>query len=120
MRRIATCLAALALLALPAAALAQSAGDEQYSDPFGKVENGNDNGGGGGGGGDGGDVTEAPAPDTSTPAASAPAETSVESTGTAATDATGAQLPRTGFPVLLLAGAGALLALSGAALRRRL
>jgi hypothetical protein len=115
MRRIATCLAALALLALPAAALAQSAGDEQYSDPFGKVENGNDNGGGGGG-----DVTEAPAPDTSTPAASAPAETSVESTGTAATDATGAQLPRTGFPVLLLAGAGALLALSGAALRRRL
>jgi hypothetical protein len=115
MRRIATCLAALALLALPAAALAQSAGDEQYSDPFGKVENGNDNGGGGGG-----DVTEAPAPDTSTPAASAPAETSVESTGTAATDTTGAQLPRTGFPVLLLAGAGALLALSGAALRRRL
>jgi hypothetical protein len=115
MRRIATCLAALALLALPAAALAQSAGDEQYSDPFGKVENGNDNGGGGGG-----DVTEAPAPDTSTPAASAPAETSVESTGSAATDATGAQLPRTGFPVLLLAGAGALLALSGAALRRRL
>jgi hypothetical protein len=115
MRRIATCLAALALLALPAAALAQSAGDEQYSDPFGKVENGNDNGGGGGG-----NATEAPAPDTSTPAAPAPAETSVESTGTAATDATGAQLPRTGFPVLLLAGAGALLALSGAALRRRL
>ncbi len=115
MRRIATCLAALALLALPAAALAQSAGDEQYSDPFGKVEDGNDNGGGGGG-----NATEAPAPDTSTPAAPAPAETSVESTGTAATDATGAQLPRTGFPVLLLAGAGALLALSGAALRRRL
>ena len=117
MRRIATCLATLALLALPATALAQSAGDEQYSDPFGKVENGNDNGGGGGG-----NATEAPAPDTSTPAAPAPApaETSVESTGTTATDATGAQLPRTGFPVLLLAGAGALLALSGAALRRRL
>ena len=88
MRRIATCLATLALLALPATALAQSAGDEQYSDPFGKVENGNDNGGGGGG-----NATEAPVPDTSTPAAPAPAETSVESTGTAATDATGAQLP---------------------------
>lgn len=115
MRPIATCLATLALLALPATALAQSAGDEQYSDPFGKVENGNDNGGGGGG-----NATEAPVPDTSTPAAPAPAETSVESTGTAATDATGAQLPRTGLPVLLLAGAGALLALSGAALRRRL
>jgi hypothetical protein len=118
MRRIATCLATLALLALPATALAQSAGDEQYSDPFGKVENGNDNGGGGGG-----NATEAPVPDTSTPAAPAPAVTSVESTGTAgtaATDATGAQLPRTGLPVLLLAGAGALLALSGAALRRRL
>ena len=116
MARILACLGVLLLLALPATALAQSAGDEQYSDPFGKVENGD--GGGDGGGGGGGTVTEAPAPDTSTPAA--PGETSIESTGTATTDATGAQLPRTGFPVLLLAGAGAQLALSGAALRRRL
>jgi LPXTG-motif cell wall-anchored protein len=119
MARILACLSVLALLAFPATALAQSAGDEQYSDPFGKVEDGSGTGGGGGGGGN---ATEAPAPDTSTPAAPAPApaETSVESTGTTATDATGAQLPRTGLPVLLLAGAGALLALAGAALRRRL
>ena len=111
MRRIATCLAVLALLALPATALAQSAGDEQYSDPFGKVENGNDDGGG--------NTTEAPAPNLHA-RGPAPAETGVESTETASTEATGAQLPRTGFPVLLLAGAGALLALSGATLRRRL
>ena len=38
MRRLVTVLAALCLLALPSAALAQSAGDEQYSDPFGDVE----------------------------------------------------------------------------------
>ena len=38
MRRLVTLLAALSLLALPAAALAQSAGDEQYADPFGEVE----------------------------------------------------------------------------------
>ena len=111
MARILTCLGVLLLLALPATALAQSAGDEQYSDPFGKVENGNDDAGGGSG-----NTTAAPAP--STPAA--PAETGVESTETTSTEATGAQLPRTGFPVLLLAGAGALLALSGATLRRRL
>ena len=116
MRRIAACVAALALLALPATALAQSAGDEQYADPFGKVEDGDQGGGGGGGG----DTSEAPAPDTSTPAPAAPAETSGGLTGSAVTDAGAAQLPRTGLPVLLLAGAGALLALSGAALRRRL
>ncbi|HZN88506.1 MAG TPA: hypothetical protein VFB44_06005 [Thermoleophilaceae bacterium] len=114
MARILACLGVLLLLALPATALAQSAGDEQYSDPFGKVENGNDDAGGAGGGS--GNTTAAPAP--STPAA--PAETGVESTETTSTEATGAQLPRTGFPVLLLAGAGALLALSGATLRRRL
>ena len=38
MRRLVTLLAALFLLALPPAALAQSAGDEQYADPFGEVE----------------------------------------------------------------------------------
>ena len=116
MARILACLGVLLLLALPATALAQSAGDEQYSDPFGKVDKGGDDGGGGGGGG--GNTSATPAPDTSTP--SAPADTSVESTETTSTGATGAQLPRTGFPVLLLAGAGALLALGGATLRRRL
>lgn len=117
MARILACLGVLLLLALPATALAQSAGDEQYSDPFGKVDKGGDNAGGGGGGG-GGNTSATPAPDTSTP--SAPADTSVESTETSSTYSTGAQLPRTGFPVLLLAGAGALLALGGATLRRRL
>ena len=38
MRRIVALLLALSLLALPAAAMAQSAGDEQYSDPFGQTD----------------------------------------------------------------------------------
>ena len=38
MRRIAALLLAVSLLALPAAAMAQSAGDEQYSDPFAQTD----------------------------------------------------------------------------------
>ena len=38
MRRLVTLLIAASMLALPCAALAQSAGDEQYADPFGQVE----------------------------------------------------------------------------------
>ena len=37
-RRLIATLAALDLLVAPAGALAQSAGDEQYADPFGDAE----------------------------------------------------------------------------------
>ena len=38
MRRIVALFLAVSLLALPSAAMAQSAGDEQYADPFGQAE----------------------------------------------------------------------------------
>ena len=38
MRRTVALLLAVALLALPAVATAQNAGDEQYSDPFGQTD----------------------------------------------------------------------------------
>ena len=38
MRRVVALLLAVSLLALPTAAMAQSAGDEQYPDPFGQTD----------------------------------------------------------------------------------
>jgi LPXTG-motif cell wall-anchored protein len=123
MRPLLACMAVLALLLCPAGAFAQSAGDEQYADPFGEVEDreaGRDQGGGGGGnsgaGGESGATEQ-------TPEAAAPTGeplASVETGVATAEEAAGAQLPRTGLPLLLLAGAGALLATGGFALRRRL
>jgi hypothetical protein len=105
MRRIAALLLAVSLLALPTAAMAQSAGDEQYSDPFGQTDQPN-----------GSQEDPAPEPDAApapaTPAA--PAEQAVTSQ-----EAVAPTLPATGLPVFLLASAGAMLLASGAALRRR-
>jgi LPXTG-motif cell wall-anchored protein len=105
MRRIVALLLAVSLLALPAAAMAQGAGDEQYQDPFGQTDQPN-----------GSQGEPAPEPDAApAPAApAAPAEQAVTSQDTAAPT-----LPRTGFPAYLLASAGAMLLASGAALRRR-
>lgn len=107
--------AALALLALalPSATLAQSAGDDQYTDPFGQVDEGTAEGGGdqsGGGGDGGGDVPAEPAP-----VPVEPAQAGEETVAPA-----GESLPHTGLPAAALAllGAGSLAA--GAALRRRL
>ena len=96
---------ALLALALPSATLAQSAGDDQYTDPFGQVDENT------GGGGDGdGDVPAEPAP-----APAEPAQAGEETVAPA-----GETLPRSGLPALALAllGAGSLAA--GAAARRRL
>lgn len=60
-----------ALSSLPAAALAQSAGDEQYEDPL--VEDG-DPGGGGGSDGDGGSGTDRTGPDTPVQSPAEPAD----------------------------------------------
>ena len=113
-------LAAAALLfALPVAASAQSAGDEQYADPFGEVpdEGGSDpqedpNAGNGGSGGQGGG--SAPSGGGSdTPVEEVPEATSTEApdSTTGSTEATtsvdgGEELARTGLPadVLLLLG----------------
>jgi len=108
-------LVAAAVLALPAAAWGQSAGDDQYQDPFG---GGSGQGGGGGGGDSSQDEPEAPAPAAPAPeAAPAPAPTAAP----AQTDQASSQeqLPRTGADAGLLALGGTVLLASGVALRVR-
>ena len=108
MPRLVTLLAALSLLALPAAALAQSAGDEQYEDPFGEVEEPS---------GSQGDPEPAPEPEP----APAQNDDSLGTSETAVTEQAGAPtLPATGLPAVLVAGTGALLLATGTTLRRRL
>ena len=107
MRRLVTLLAALFLLALPPAALAQSAGDEQYADPFGEVEEPQ------------GDPAPAPEPEPA-PAPAEPAASGEEAVVAQETEGTDAPtLPATGLPAGLVAGAGALLLAGGTTLRRR-
>jgi hypothetical protein len=119
-RALAALLTVAALLAVPAAAPAQSAGDEQYVDPF-----------------QGGEEQPSPAPQEAPqeapppptePAPAAPAAPSGEEgevtaapAQTAAPGQTAAPtLPRTGLPVVLLMSAGYALMLAGVALRRTL
>jgi len=94
-------------LAVPGAAFAQSAGDEQYTDPFGQQDQGNTQ------------EPAAPAPDTSAEPApggdgSAEPAPSAEPAQTASPT-----LPRTGAPVVLFAAAGYALLLAGVAIRRQ-
>jgi hypothetical protein len=107
-RAIAALILAVALLAVPASALAQSAGDEQYVDPFQ----------GEGNGGQAEQQETQPAPVPEQPSEPAP---SVESDAPAAEAAqeSAPALPRTGAPVALLAAAGYALLLAGIAIRRQ-
>ena len=113
-RALAALLAVAVLLAVPAAGLAQSAGDEQYVDPF-----------------QGGEEQPAqppqeapqePAPEPVEPAPAAPATPSggdgEVTVAPAQTDAPA--LPRTGLPIVLVLSAGYALLLAGVALRRQL
>jgi len=91
-------------LALPAAAAAQSAGDDQYADPFEEAPA----------------QQRAPAApsgddDASAPAAATPVGTTAAPT---ATTAGAEQLPHTGLNLVLLLVTGAVLALSGFTVRR--
>lgn len=94
-------MAAVLLALLPAGAAAQSAGDEQYEDPFADEP-----------------TQQAPAaPPASTPAPSAPAPAAAAPATAAAPQASAAQLPRTGGEAWLLALAGLGLLSAGVALR---
>jgi LPXTG-motif cell wall-anchored protein len=104
-RRLTAALAAMALLAAPAAALAQSAGDEQYNDPFGDVSEPSQ---------DQGTSNEAPAP-----AAEPAGESAAAESQAAADPGSERTLPRTGFPAALSALLGALLVGAGVSMRRR-
>jgi hypothetical protein len=113
MRRLVTFLLAASMLVLPSAALAQSAGDEQYADPFGQVEEPN-----------GSQEEPAQAPEATPEAAPAPAPAPAEPTASGeeavvSQQADSPTLPVTGLPAGLLAGTGALLLAAGTTLRRR-
>jgi LPXTG-motif cell wall-anchored protein len=103
-------LLAAAVLALPGAAWAQSAGDDQYEDPFAPQPGQTD---------DGGAQEEEPAaqPDPA-PAAPEPAAPQPEATAAQSPDG-GETLPRTGADEGLVALAGAMMLAGGIALRVR-
>lgn len=108
-------LLAIAMLALPASSLAQSAGDDQYQDPLA----GQPSGGGGGGntgstgssGGSGGG--SAPA----TPSTTAGGAEGSSPQASAAQNGSG-QLPRTGFDVIITIELGLALLLTGLVAQR--
>ena len=111
MRRLVTLLIAASMLALPCSALAQSAGDEQYADPFGNVEEPS-----------GGQGQQNQAPDQSAQAPATPTQTATPTTeqAVASQETAAPTLPRTGpgLPAWYIAINGAVLLLAGTALRR--
>ena len=114
--RIASIALAVVCLALPAGAAAQSAGDEQYSDPLA----GQPSSGGGGGGGSSGQTNPSSSgtqPSTST---SPPVQTAQNGTsgGQNRNDSGSGELPHTGLAAGVLAALGALFMLGGQGLRK--
>jgi hypothetical protein len=104
-------------LALPAVVHAQSAGDDQYVDPFENQGGGGGGGGGGNGGGDNGSQTGGSDDGTtSTTAQTTPSDTA----GTTAqgTESGEATLPNTGLNLLPVVLIGAFLLGAGITLRR--
>ena len=114
-RPLALFLASVLLACAPTAALAQSAGDQQYEDPL--PPGGDD---GGGSGGSGGSETPAPAPSPPpAPSGTAPvAPSAAEPAPVEGTAAAPGQLPRTGVDPLPLLIVGAALLLCGLGARR--
>jgi hypothetical protein len=105
---------AIAVVAMPATALAQSAGDEQYVDPFETPDQGGNDGNAGNSQGGGGDEGSAPADDQ---VVQAPADTG-DTAGTTAGESSGTALPNTGLMLGGVALTGVLLLGGGIALRR--
>jgi hypothetical protein len=105
-RRSVSIAASLVALALPGAALAQTPGDDQYTDPFGSGQ-------------DPSTAQATPTP-TPTPAPATPAPVAQAPVATAAPAvAASQQLPRTGGDPITPAVAGFWLLLGGVALRAR-
>lgn len=116
-RSLAGGLAAVSL-ALPTAALAQSAGDDQYVDPLAGTPppsqpQSQPSTGGGSGQGSAGTQAARPGAGAGTAAATGSEQ------GTSTTRSRGGQLPRTGLPALLIALTGGCLLLVGSVLRGR-
>lgn len=128
--RAAVLLSAALAMAPPAAALGQSAGDDQYQDPFGGTQTTGSGSPsqGRGSGGSGGGLTQTPNLGGSPGGGAAGTGTGTAGTGTAGTgNATGdahatpaaGQLPVTGVDAPLLALSGLALLLGGVGLRLR-
>jgi hypothetical protein len=119
-RHIAVLLVALLVaVALPTAAIAQSAGEDQYTDPLqggGGGGGGGNGGGGSGGGGSSGGGGGGNAPTTQAQSDTAPAADTA--TPAQADDDSDGGLPNTGFPIAILLGSGLILLSTGLALRR--
>ena len=125
MRVLALLAALLVLAGAPAVAAAQSAGDDQYVDPFA----GQDAGGSGGqsGSSPSSSAPSSSAPSSSAPSSSAPSSSAPSSSATApaaspapaTTAPVSTQLPYTGTATALRALLGAVLLLAGVALRLR-
>jgi LPXTG-motif cell wall-anchored protein len=118
--RLLACLIGLAL-AVPSAAFAQGAGDDQYQDPFGD-EPAQTGGGSGNGGGGGGGLADTPPGGGSAPAPDPGAGS--EGTAPSSPEAGPAQnnpnrLPNTGADPRALGLAGMVLLLAGLGLRLR-
>jgi hypothetical protein len=120
------CLLITGLTVLPGVSFAQSAGDEQYVDPFQEPQGGGQGGGGGGQGTGGGSESTPPdtgsaAPETGTAEPAPPAAEGGGFGGSAsgAPESGAAVLPRTGLPVGLAAILGTVFLVGGTALRRR-
>jgi len=122
-RLLAAPLAALIFAAVPATAIAQNAGDEQYADPFG---NSSQSGGGGGSSNSGssGSTQNSGSTGSGVAGTQAQLQATPSPSGTSPTTSSQAagssgQLPRTGLDVGIVAALGAVLLLGGLALRRR-
>jgi LPXTG-motif cell wall-anchored protein len=98
-------------LALPTAALAQGAGDEQYTDPFAGQQDEEQPAAP--------EATPAPAPEEAAPAAPGPAAPAPAPAAPSSQPSSAEQLPYTGADAGLVALGGALLVAAGVALRRR-
>jgi hypothetical protein len=109
---------AVPVVAAPATSFAQSAGDDQYVDPF---QGGDDGGGNGGGGnqGNSGNQGSDTTPSDQQSVAQAPADSSDTAGTTATGTAETGSLPRTGLPVGPIVAAGVVLLLGGGFAFRR-
>jgi hypothetical protein len=103
---------AIAMLALPAVSLAQSAGDDQYNDPL-KGRHG-----GGHSGSTGSTGHASTPPPTTAPAAQTPAATSASTPGSQPASTARSRLPRTGFDVILTIELGIAMLLTGVVVQR--
>jgi hypothetical protein len=111
-------LALVAALAVPGAAFGQSAGDEQYSDPFAGEDQQQQNQQPQQQDQQPAPQPEAPAEPVEQPAAPAPSDSSAEE-ATAPSESSDPSLPVTGLPALTLLALGAGMLATGLLVRRR-